>query len=501
MHGQPQDTPPLVALLPSEQSQAMQRYGILQPHLEQGVPLPHLARHQGIALRTLERWLAYYRREGFAGLARHRRRDRGQQRGLQPELKHVIEGLALRRPAPTIALVHRQVQEVAQRNGWPVPNYQRVYRIVKQLDPALLTLAHEGSKMYRTTYDLLYRHEAERSNEIWQADHTLLDIWVRDGSGPLVRPWLTVIMDDYSRAIAGFRLSFQAPSAIQTALTLRQAIWRKSLPHWRIAGIPAVFYSDHGSDFTSDHLVQVSADLNMSLVFSEPGMPRGRGKIERFFRTVNQMLLCGLPGYTPVGKPADHAALACTTFEANLERFILEQYHQRPHRETGEPPQARWEGSGFLPRCPESLEQLDLLLLTVAKSRKVHPDGIRFQGFRYLDPTLAAYVGEPVIIRYDPLDMAELRIFHNHRFLCRAICAELAGDTIALRDIIRARNRRRRDLRRTLQDHARTVEVLLEAHRGDVSTDEPSRIASLDPTLEATPERIETPRLKRYFND
>jgi putative transposase len=113
MHGQPQDTPPLVALLPGEQSQAMQRYGILQPHLEQGVPLTHLARHHGIALRTLERWLAHYRREGFAGLARHRRRDRGQQRGLQPELKHVIEGLALRRPAPTIALVHRQVKEVA----------------------------------------------------------------------------------------------------------------------------------------------------------------------------------------------------------------------------------------------------------------------------------------------------------------------------------------------------------------------------------------------------
>jgi len=173
MNGQPQDTPPVVALLPGEQSQAMQRYGMLQPHLEQGVPLPHLARHHGIALRTFERWLAHYRREGFAGLARHRRRDRGQQRGLPPELQHVIAGLARRRPAPTIALVHRQVQEGAQRNGWPVPNYQRVYRMVKQRDPALLTLAHEGSKMYRTTYDLLSRHEAEGANEIWQADHTL----------------------------------------------------------------------------------------------------------------------------------------------------------------------------------------------------------------------------------------------------------------------------------------------------------------------------------------
>jgi len=60
-----------------------------------------------------------------------------------------------------------------------------------------------------------------------------------------------------------------------------------------------MFYTDHGSDFTSHHLEQVSADLKMGLVFSQAGMPRGRGRIERFFRTINQMPLCGLPGYTP----------------------------------------------------------------------------------------------------------------------------------------------------------------------------------------------------------
>jgi hypothetical protein len=55
----------------------------------------------------------------------------------------------------------------------------------------------------------------------------------------------------------------------------------------------------------------------------------------------------------------------------------------------------------------ESLEHLDLLLLTVAKMRKVQPDGVRFQGMRYIDPTLAAYVGEGVVLRYDPRDLAD----------------------------------------------------------------------------------------------
>ena len=88
---------------------------------------------------------------------------------------------------------------------------------------------------------------------------------------------------------------------------------------------------------------------------------------------------------------------------------------------------------------PESLEQLDLLLLTVPKTRRVHPDGIRFSGLRYIDPTLAAYVGEEVLLRYDPRDIAEVRVFHEGRFLCRAVCQELAGETVPLREVIRAR--------------------------------------------------------------
>ena len=66
----------------------------------------------------------------------------------------------------------------------------------------------------------------------------------------------------------------------------------------------------------------------------------------------------------------------------------------------------RWEAGGFLPRMPDSLERLDLLLLTVARKRKVHPDSIRYQRLRYVDTTFAAYIGESVTLRYDPRDMA-----------------------------------------------------------------------------------------------
>jgi putative transposase len=479
----------LTALNEAERTQAHTRFALLQPYLESGVPLRQLAQVHGVPLRTLQRWLQHYRHHGLAGLVRPPRKDRGR-RQIAPDLQRLIEGLALQRPAPSIAYVHRQVAAIATQQDWPVPSYATVYALVRSLDPALVTLAHAGPKVYSETYDLLQRREASRPNELWQADHTPLDIWLLDEHGKPARPWLTSIMDDYSRAIAGYFLSFQAPSAIQTALALRQAIWRKPDAQWQICGIPETFYCDHGSDFTSRHLEQVSADLKMRLVFSLPGVPRGRGKIERFFETVNQLFLCAQPGYSPAGANIPAPTLTLSAFETRFRTFLLEDYHTRHHSEIHMAPQARWAAGGFLPQFPDSLEQLDLLLLTVAKTRRVQQDGIRFAGQRYLDLTLAAYVGEAVTIRYDPRDIAEIRVYHQDTFLCRAVCPELAGETIALKDLIRARNRRRRELRETLSDRAALVDALRP------STPAPPEAPPPDPTTEAA-----APPLKRYYHD
>jgi putative transposase len=101
----------------------------------------------------------------------------------------------------------------------------------------------------------------------------LLDILLVRPDGQPAKPWLTAVIDDYSRAVAGYFLSFEDPSALHTSLALRQAIWRKADPRWIVCGID-VLYADNGSDFTSRHLEQVGADLKIRLVFSIPGKPR-----------------------------------------------------------------------------------------------------------------------------------------------------------------------------------------------------------------------------------
>ncbi len=489
---------PLTGISETARAEAMRRWRILRPHVEDGVSLTRVAVDAGVPLRTAQRWLARYRANGLAGLARYPRADRGHRR-MPKDLVALIEGLALRRPAPSAAQVHRQAATVAAEQGWPVPTYATVYAIIRAVDPALRLLAHEGSKRYQQVYEMVHRRQAQRPNEIWQADHTQLDLWVVTPSGKPARPWLTVIEDDHSRAIAGYAVNLGAPSAIQTALALRQAIWRKPQPGWHVCGIPEVLYTDHGSDFTSAHLEAVAADLKIRLVFSLPGQPRGRGKIERFFSTVNQMCLAALPGYAPQGTPdrAGRAQLSLADLDKAIGAFIVDRYHHRPHSETGQPPQARWDADGFLPHMPASVEALDLLLLTVTQPRKIHPDGIHFQGLRYLDPVLVAYVGESVEIRYDPRDPAEIRVFHHGRYLCRAIAPELAEHSIGLKELTAARTARRRDHRQGLRTRASIVDRLLAVHQPDYL--QPTPESPADPTPQ--PEEPPPPQLKLYRED
>jgi putative transposase len=142
---------------------------------------------------------------------------------------------------------------------------------------------------------------------------------------------------------------------------------------------------------------------------------------------------------------------------------------------------------------PDSLEQLDLLLLTVPKTRRVRPDGIHFMGMRYINPTLAAYVGEEVLLRYDPRDVAEVRVFYQHRYLCRAVCQELAGETVTFREIANARRRRKRELRQTIQDRRSVVDSLWVAKQWRTVEEEPE-----DQSLEPSAPPV---KLKRYFCD
>ncbi|HYN73188.1 MAG TPA: Mu transposase C-terminal domain-containing protein [Nakamurella sp.] len=436
------------------------RWQILRLHVEDQIPLAALARETGIGVRTLQRWHAQFQGQGAAGLERRTRRDAGTRR-VDLDLVRLVEGLALTRPRPAVATIHRLITQSATARGLPVPSYGVVRQIVQDLDPAMVTLALDGPASYRDKHELVLRRRAGSPNVMWQADHTELDIVVR-GSGPgPVRPWLTVIEDDYSRAVCGYYTFTGAPSAMHTSTALRQAIWRKADPSWQMCGLPDIFYVDHGSDFTSGHLRQTMIDLHIRMIHSGVARPQGRGKLERFFGTINTEVLASLPGHLAPGARRPDPVLTVTELDHAIGAFVT-TYNDRTHQEIGVSPRQAWLGDGWLPRMPDSLEALDGFLLHVAKPRVVQRDGIHFQGLRYLAPTLAAYVGAHVTIRYDPRDISEIRVFDHDAFVCTAIDEAHPDKAFSLKDIETARNTRRRQLRAGINERIAVVARPLE---------------------------------------
>lgn len=436
--------------------EAMRRFALLRPHIEEGISLVSVARAADVPIRTAQRWLSRYREHGLDGLSRRTRSD-GDKRKLPDDLVRLIEGMALRKPRLSCAAIQRRIAALAKTRDWPLPSYGTVHSIIRALDPAMVTLAQEGSAAYRDRYELIYRHRASTPNALWQADHTMIDILILDVNGKVARPWLTAIMDDHSRAIAGYFVFLGAPSALQTSLALRQAIWRKQNPDWPVCGIPDVLYVDHGSDFTSEHLDQAAAALRVQLIYSAVARPQGRGKIERFFGTLNTELLPELPGNLVDGRPTTMPKLSLSDLDTAIGIWITGTYNARRHSEIGVSPVTSWCAQGWLPQMPDSLEDLDQLLVMVAKPRMVRRDGIHFQGLRFMSSTLAPYVGENVTVRYDPRDLGEVRVFHKNRFLCRAISPEHAHETVALKDIQTARSAHRRALRQQINERVSVV--------------------------------------------
>ena len=334
------------------------------------------------------------------------------------------------------------------------------------IDPALLTLAHDGPEAFRDRQELAYRRQAQRPNDVWQADHTQLDVLILDASGEPARPWLTLVLDDHSRAVAGYSVFLGAPSALYLSLALRRAIWHKPQPDWPVHGVPDMLHVDHGSDFVSHHLAQVAADLHVEFVHSAIARPQGRGKVERLFGTVTTELLPELPGHLAAGVLASPPALTLADLDAAIGRWILGTYHRRTHPETRATPHDAWIADGWLPRTPDAQDALDLLLVMVATPRTVHRDGIRFQGLRYLHPALAGHVGRAVTVRYDPRDITSVRVFLDGGFLCSAVSHDHAGQTVTLKDIQAARAAHRKALRAQLTAASRTVAEYLPRSAG-----------------------------------
>jgi putative transposase len=429
----------------SSKRDALDILRMLKRHFDKGVTIHALAEETGLSERTFYRAIRSFKSDGVQGLQRNPRSDKGSHRKISDDVKKAIEGLCLRDPKPPIAWVCREIEESCRQKNLPAPGYWIVLDIYRKLDERLKTLAHKGDKAYEQEFDPLLLREAKQQNDIWQCDHKDLKIWAVDENGKIGKVWITAILDDYSRMIPGYFLSITAPNSMKIATALRQAIWAKEDKRWPVAGIPEVFYSDHGPDFMSSHIEIVAADLGMQLVNTIVFKPRGRGKIERFFRTLVQM-------FCPSHKSSKVKPKSFSEIESAFREW-LDNYHHRKHSELKVTPIEKWSTNGFLPRLPESLEALDLMLMKVAKPRTMRGEGIRFNHKRYSHELLTESNGQQFDIRYDPRDLSHIWVYgEGGALVCKANSMGLHPTKEETEQVISGRKRVKKRLKKDLKD-------------------------------------------------
>ncbi|PZS34347.1 MAG: transposase [Pseudonocardiales bacterium] len=329
---------------------------------------------------TIDRWVRAYRAGGFEAL-------KPVQRAGVPRTPAGLlsEAVALRRetPARTGAQIARILARVHGVEA--APSARTVERHLARLGVARAVAGGAPPAFGR--------FEAQAPNELWISD-ALHGPLVLGASGRQAKAICFAILDDHSRLIVAAR--FQP---VETTLRL-EGVLRAAL---EARGVPERLYVDNGAPFASGHLARVCAVLGIRLIHSAPGRPQGRGKIERFFRTLRSQFLVEIQG-------REHLELA------ELNRLLiawLEQvYHRAAHSETNEAPIERFAASA--PRRATAAELREAFLWserrTVSKTATVSLHGNSYE----VDDAL---VGRTVELLFDPFSLDRIEVRHQgHSF-------------------------------------------------------------------------------------
>jgi putative transposase len=179
---------------------------------------------------------------------------------------------------------------------------------------------------------------------------------------------------------------------VRMAAAFRPALQRR--------GIPQAVYLDNGSAFVDAWLLRGCAVLGIKLIHSRPGKPEGRGKIERFFRTVRDQFLVEIGDGAAITDLAEMNRL----FQAWLETV----YHQGVHSETGEEPIARWAKATAAERAVPDPAALREAFLWSERRKVTKTALVSLHGNSYqVDAWLA---GKYIELVFDPFDLAHIEV-------------------------------------------------------------------------------------------
>jgi transposase InsO family protein len=329
---------------------------------------------------------------------------------LSPEQeRHILEQVKAH-PAIPVKVLYRQWREADPK----LPALSAVYRALQRQS------LDQRSRRYLVLQAIkgpTKAFEAPWVNELWMTDFSPGPFLTLPGQKKSVATQLCAIIDDHSRVIAhaAYYLNADTRSFHQS---LKQALQRR--------GLPRKLYTDQGGPFTNDHTRVICANLGIRLLHAKPYHAWSKGKIERFFLTLQSDFEASLhlPGQAPA---------SLEELNARLADWLQTVYHVRLHEGIGMSPNERFAQGSRQVRALDP--QLDLERLFYAQLLRV----VRKDGTVRLDNQLyevdLALRGLEVRLRFDPWTCARVEVdyrgqsFGLARPVDRQLNSQLFGGT------------------------------------------------------------------------
>jgi putative transposase len=344
---------------------------------------------------TLDRWIRRWRAGGFEELVPSTR-----QLGPRTDTSVLDMAAALKRENPARTVAH--VQRILRAStGW-APSESTLLRHFHRLELIGPAAGSGGAVVFG-------RFEADRPNELWVGDAL---------HGPRVggrKTYLFAFLDDHSRLLSGYRFGF-AEDTVRLAAALEPALSAR--------GVPEAVYVDNGSAFVDAWLLRACAKLGVRLMHSTPRRPQGRGKIERFFRTVRDQFLIEVPDTTAeeIAETGMDTRAALLELNGLFTAWAEIEYHRRTHSETGQTPLARWDAGwerlGRAPAIPTAPDLTEAFLWsehrTVTKTGTVS----LHSNVYVVEPALA---GRRVELVFSPFDMETIDVRYREKSYGKAL--------------------------------------------------------------------------------
>jgi transposase InsO family protein len=332
------------------------------------------------SLATLWRKWKLVREGGFEALLRRRRSDRGKPRSV--EQKIIDRAIELKKDQPRRS--EETINQFLQREFKKTLPKSTLYRHLKKAGATRRKLGIVKQKVRR-------RWTRDQSNALWVGDFED-GPYVIDGDRAR-ETHLSAFIDCHSRFIVEARYYFRENLNVLIDSLLRA---------WAHHGASRELYLDNAKIYHAGALKTACLALNIKLLHRAVGDPPGGGLIERFFETAQSQF------------ESEVRAGEILTLEKLNQAFsawLEVSYHERPNRETGQPPRLRYEADKPFTRHVDLGRVLKFFLKR--EQRRVDPDfsDVRISGlFFRVDKELRP---DKVEVRYDPFGELESVLIYS----------------------------------------------------------------------------------------